>query len=118
MTDTTQRPDPDRQQHSHANRSDDSRNRSADSRFDRLSASDLRGILDRVALAALVLLALIAGWSFYGHVGTAIRTWLDPAYQPLALAAFNLAVLFVAVAGVIHQLGRLRAADDAGQPVE
>ncbi len=80
--------------------------------FTRLTSADLRGILDRLALAALTTLALIAGWSFYGHAGTAIRTWLDPAYQPIALAAFNLIVLLVALAGVAHQLYRIRAGDD------
>ncbi|MFD1570976.1 hypothetical protein [Halorubrum laminariae] len=81
------------------------------SRLDRLGTDRLRAILDRVGLAALVLLALVAGWSFYGQTGTAIRTWLDPAYQPLALAAFNLAVLLVAVAGIVHQLARIRASE-------
>lgn len=115
MTDpTTQHSDRDPDENRH-----DDRSTSTGSRFDRLSTSDLRGLLDRVALAALVLLSLIAGWSAYGHVGTAIRTWLDPAYQPLALAAFNLAVLLIAVAGAIHQLGRLRQSDDrAGDPAE
>ncbi|MBP1922354.1 hypothetical protein J2751_001362 [Halorubrum alkaliphilum] len=80
--------------------------------FTRLDSEDLRGILDRLALAALALLALIAAWSFYGHAGTAIRTWLDPAYQPIALAAFNLIVAFLALAGVAHQLYRIRGSDD------
>ena len=80
--------------------------------FTRFSSADLRGLLDRLALAALVLLALIAGWSFYAHTGTAIRTWLDPAYQPIALAVFNLIVLLAALAGVAHQLYRIRAGDD------
>jgi len=85
--------------------------------LDRLTTERLRGVLDRVGLAALVLLALIAGWSFYGHAGDAIRTWLDPAYQPIALAAFNLAVLLVALAGVAHQLSRIRESEDAtGEP--
>ncbi|MUW16031.1 hypothetical protein GJ633_16635 [Halorubrum sp. CBA1125] len=83
----------------------------SDSRLGRLSAGDLRAVLDRVGLAALVLLALIAGWGFYSQTGTAIRTWLDPAYQPLALAAFNLAVLLVALAGITHQLYRIRNSD-------
>ncbi|OYR58073.1 hypothetical protein [Halorubrum halodurans] len=96
------------------NEGDDAEPGEADgSRFSRLSSDDLRGLLDRIGLAALVLLALIAGWSFYGQTGRAIRTWLDPAYQPIALAAFNLAVLFVALAGVAHQLRRIRAGDDA-----
>ncbi len=80
-------------------------------RFDRLSTDRLRELLDRVALAALVVLALIAGWSFYGHAGAAIRTWIDPSYQPIALAAFNLTVLLVALAGVTHQLSRIRESE-------
>lgn len=83
--------------------------------FTRLTSEDLRGILDRLALAALAVLALVAGWSFYGHAGTAIRTWLDPAYQPIALAGFNLIVLCIALVGVIHQLYRIRA-DDGSEP--
>ncbi|GAB7009465.1 hypothetical protein [Halorubrum trueperi] len=86
--------------------------------FDRLTTDRLRGILDRVGLAALVLLALIAGWSFYSQTGTAIRTWLDPAYQPLALAAFNLAVLLVALAGVAHQLARIRTSESGSSGSE
>ena len=80
-------------------------------RFDRLSTDDLRGLIDRIGLAALILLALIAGWSFYSQAGRAIRTWLDPAYHPIALAAFNLAVLLVALAGVTHQLYRIRRSE-------
>mgnify|MGYP006271166981 CR=1 FL=1 len=80
----------------------------------RLSTDDLRGLLDRVGLAALSLLAVIAGWGFYSQSGNAIRTWFDPAYQPVALAAFNLAVLLVALAGVAHQLRRIRATESGG----
>ncbi|WP_423995684.1 hypothetical protein [Halorubrum trapanicum] len=82
--------------------------------FDRLSTDDLRGLLDRVGLAALSLLAVIAGWGFYSQSGNAIRTWFDPAYQSVALAAFNLAVLLVALAGVTHQLRRIRASESDG----
>ena len=86
----------------------------SDGRFGRLSTDDLRGLIDRIGLAALVLLALIAGWGFYSQAGRAIRTWLDPAYQPIALAAFNLAVLLVALAGVAHQLYRIRRSEQGG----
>ena len=82
---------------------------STDDGIGRLPTERLRGILDRVGLAALVLLALIAGWGFYSQTGVAIRTWLDAAYQPIALAAFNLAILLIALAGVAHQLSRIRA---------
>jgi hypothetical protein len=84
----------------------------SDGRFGRLSTGDLRGLIDRIGLAALILLALIAGWSFYSQAGRAIRTWLDPAFQPIALAAFNLAVLLVALAGVAHQLYRIRRSEE------
>ncbi|RLM50459.1 hypothetical protein [Halorubrum sp. Atlit-28R] len=76
-----------------------------------LSTGGLRGLLDRVGLAALSLLAVVAGWGFYTQSGDAIRTWLDPAYEPIALAVFNLVVLFVALAGVAHQLRRIRATE-------
>lgn len=79
--------------------------------LDRLSTDDLRGLLDRVGLAALSLLAVIAGWGFYSQSGNAIRTWFDPAYQSVALAVFNLAVLLVALAGVTHQLRRIRSSE-------
>ena len=108
-TATTETGEPTAAAESAAEPSDGDRDRSADGRLDRLSTDRLRGVLDRVGLAALVLLALVAGWSFYSQTGAAIRTWLDPAYQPIALAAFNLAILLVALAGVAHQLTRIRA---------
>ncbi len=81
---------------------------SSDGTFGRLSAGDARGLLDRVGLGALVLLALVAGWSVYDQAGEAIRLWVDPAFQPVVLAAFNLAILLVALAGITHQLVRIR----------
>ncbi|ELZ34683.1 hypothetical protein [Halorubrum tebenquichense] len=87
---------------------------SADSGTDRLSPDGLRGLLDRVGLAALSLLAVVAGWGFYSQSGNAIRIWFDSGYQSVALAVFNLAVLLVALAGVTHQLRRIRA-DDRGE---
>ena len=107
--DTTETGEPTAAAESAAEPTGGDRDRSADSGIDRLSTDRLRGILDRVGLAALVLLALIAGWGFYSQTGAAIRTWLDPAYQPIALATFNLAILLVALAGVAHQLTRIRA---------
>ncbi|TKX75283.1 hypothetical protein EXE46_03795 [Halorubrum sp. GN11_10-6_MGM] len=106
-TDTTDRTGTD------ADRADASnRTEPADSSgFGGLSTDGLRGLLDRVGLAALSLLAVIAGWGFYSQTGNAIRTWFDPAYQSVALALFNLAVLLVALAGVAHQLRRIRASE-------
>lgn len=88
--------------------SDDPTASTRDSRFTGLTAADFRAVLDRVALALLALLALVASWSFYVNAETAIELWVDDAYQPFALAAFNLAVLLAALAGIAHQLGRLR----------
>jgi len=107
--DTTETSEPTAAAESAAEPTGGDRDRSADGGIDRLSTDRLRGILDRIGLAALVLLALIAGWGFYSQTGAAIRTWLDPAYQPIALATFNLAILLVALAGVAHQLTRIRA---------
>jgi len=44
----------------------------------------------------------------YDQTGEAIRLWVDPAFQPVVLAAFNLAILLVALAGITHQLVRIR----------
>ena len=93
---------------------DEETGKSDPSGFDRLSTDDLRGLLDRVGLAALSLLAVVAGWGFYSQSGNAIRTWFDPAYQSVALAAFNLVILLVALAGVTHQLRRIRATQSDG----
>jgi len=76
----------------------------------RLNVSDVRGVLDRAGLAALVVLALIAGWSVYSQIGEVVRLWVAPAYQPLVLASVNFAVVLVALAGITHQLRRIRAA--------
>ncbi|ELZ55048.1 MULTISPECIES: hypothetical protein [Halorubrum] len=90
---------------------------SDDSATDRLSPDGLRGLLDRVGLAALSLLAVVAGWGFYSQSANAIRIWFDSGYQSVALAVFNLAVLLVALAGVTHQLRQIRAGD-RGEPTE
>ena len=79
-----------------------------DGTIGRLSAGGTRGLLDRVGLGALVVFALVAGWSVYDQTREAIRLWVDPAFQPAVLAAFNLAVLLVALAGISHQLVRIR----------
>ncbi|WP_058367667.1 hypothetical protein [Haloparvum sedimenti] len=67
----------------------------------------LRSLLDKAALGAFVFVALVTSIGFYRYTGATVRTWVDPAYQPIVLAAFNLALLFVAAAGVSVQLRRL-----------
>ncbi|GAA0530220.1 hypothetical protein ABNG02_02470 [Halorubrum ejinorense] len=93
---------------------DEEREAADSSGVTRLSTDRLRGLLDRVGLAALSLLAVVAGWGFYSQSGNAIRIWFDSAYQSAALAVFNLAVLLVALAGVAHQLRRIRATESGG----
>ena len=61
-----------------------------------------------LALAALVVLALVAGIRFYGAVSRTIDQWVIREYRSLIHAAFNLAVLLVAGAGVSLQLRRVR----------
>lgn len=67
----------------------------------------LKDLLDKAALGAFVFVALVTAIGFYRYTGATVRTWVDPAYQPIVLAAFNLALLFVAIAGASVQLRRL-----------
>jgi len=60
-----------------------------------------------LALAALVVLALVAGIQLYGAVSRTIDQWVVGEYRSLFHAAFNLAVLLVAGAGVSLQLRRV-----------
>ncbi|WP_226004042.1 hypothetical protein [Natrinema salinisoli] len=46
------------------------------------------------------LLAVFALIQFYGSVGATIDLWVDPKYQPIIRAAFNLAVLLTSLIGV------------------
>ncbi|MBZ6494176.1 hypothetical protein [Natrinema longum] len=52
------------------------------------------------ALAICSLLAVVALIRFYGSVTAAIDLWVDPKYQPLIHAAFNLTVLLTSLIGV------------------
>jgi hypothetical protein len=69
---------------------------------------DLRAWLDRVALAGLVLLALVAGLRFYLAASTTIDRWVVREYRSLFHAAFNLALLLLAAYGISVQIGRIR----------
>jgi len=74
---------------------------------DRFDVARFRRLLDRGLLVAFVLLAVVATLQFYVQVGAAIETWVASEYEPVVKAAFNLALLAVAVAGVSYQLRRL-----------
>ncbi|WP_226039290.1 hypothetical protein [Natrinema sp. DC36] len=52
------------------------------------------------ALGICSLLAVFALIQFYGSVTETIELWVDPKYQPLIRAAFNLAVLLLSLIGV------------------
>ncbi|WP_435063201.1 hypothetical protein [Halobaculum sp. EA56] len=71
-------------------------------------AGDFTRYVNYVALAALVALALVAGIQFYGAVSRTINQWIVREYRSLFHAAFNLAVLLVAAAGISWQVRRLR----------
>jgi Ni/Fe-hydrogenase subunit HybB-like protein len=59
-------------------------------------------------IAALALLAAVAGVGVYTSVGAVIDVWVADRYRPLARAAFNAAVLCVALAGMFPLLRRVR----------
>ncbi|WP_440763839.1 hypothetical protein [Natronorubrum sp. DTA7] len=52
------------------------------------------------ALCVCSLLAVFALIQFYGSATDAIDLWVDPKYQPLMRAAFNLVVLLASLIGV------------------
>lgn len=60
-----------------------------------------------VVLAALVLLALVAGVQLYAAVSRTINQWIVAEYRSLFHAAFNLAVLLIAGAGISWQIRRV-----------
>jgi hypothetical protein len=59
-------------------------------------------------LVALAILAVVAGVGLYTSLSAIIETWVADYYQPFARAAFNFAVLLVAVAGMFALLRRVR----------
>lgn len=60
----------------------------------------IRRYLTWGALGVCSLLAVFALIQFYGSVADTIDLWVDPKYQPLMRAAFNLAVLLGSLIGV------------------
>ena len=69
---------------------------------------DIATLLNRIALAALVLLALVAALQFYLAVSATIDRWVVREYRSLFRAAFNLALLLLAGYGISVQVRRLR----------
>lgn len=51
-------------------------------------------------LAVCSVVAVVALIRFYGGVTDTIDLWIDPKYQPLTHAAFNLTVLLTSLVGV------------------
>lgn len=72
------------------------------------SGRDLRRTANYALLAGLSLLALIATLQLYFNVSSAINRWISYEYRSLFQAAFNLAVLLLASAGIVWQVRRLR----------
>lgn len=72
----------------------------------RFSGVDVTGSTVTTALRwggvlALGLLAVIAIFGLYSSLGSIIDVWIAHQYQPIARAGMNLAVLLIAVAGVL-----------------
>jgi hypothetical protein len=66
-----------------------------------------RRYFDYAVLAVLSVLAFVALVQFYLNVSSAIGRWVEPPYRSLFQAAFNLAVLLLAGAGISIQLRRM-----------
>ena len=62
--------------------------------------SSVRRTLAWAALVVCSLLALYALIQFYASSSAAIELWVEPRYEPLVQAAFNLVVLLCALVGV------------------
>ena len=70
----------------------------------------VRRYLMWTAVALLAILAIVATFRIYTSVSTAIARFVTYEYRALFQAAFNLAVLLLAVAGIISLLRRLHPA--------
>lgn len=84
----------------------------------RLDASGLRAYLDRALLVAFLLLGVVAALQFYLQTGAAIEVWVADPYEPVVKAAFNLAVLLLAAAGLSYQLRRVGSIRPQSESVE
>ncbi len=73
-----------------------------------LSRTNLIKNLQWGGLLVLVVAALVAAVTFYTSATRAIRVWVGPGFQPLFVAAFNLAVLAFSVAGISLLARRLQ----------
>ncbi|MFB6361154.1 MAG: hypothetical protein ABEH59_07505 [Halobacteriales archaeon] len=71
---------------------------------------DARRYLMWTAVALLALLAVVATFRVYTSASSAIARFVAYEYRALFQAVFNLAVLLLAVAGIIALLRRLQAA--------
>ena len=67
-------------------------------------------VFEQLQWGALVLLIVAAIWAtaqFYLSTTRAIEVWVGAGYQPVVMAAFNLALLLGAVAGIARLARRL-----------
>ncbi|MFB6169452.1 MAG: hypothetical protein ABEJ43_11505 [Haloferacaceae archaeon] len=71
------------------------------------TADRVRRGVDYLLLAGLAVFALVAAVGVYTSVQGVIQTWVQPDYQPIVNAAFNLVVLLVVGAGLVRQVRRL-----------
>ncbi len=74
------------------------------------AADDGMDLFEQLQWGALLLLVVAAVWAtaqFYLSATRAIEVWVGTGYQPVAMAAFNLALLLGAVAGIARLARRL-----------
>lgn len=73
-----------------------------------LDSANLTRNLQWGGLLVLVVAALVTTVRFYTSTTRAIQVWVGPGFQPLFMAAFNLAVLSFSVAGISLLARRLQ----------
>lgn len=74
-----------------------------------VDADRLVRYLQYALVVGLAVFAAVAAMNVYANVGAVINEWVAREYRPLFRAAFNLVVLFVAAAGLIRLVRRLRS---------
>ena len=107
--DDTDRRSDDRDDHDRSGRERDDRERTGRGRSNSgFFGGDIYERLQWLALVVLVLVAVATLFSFYTNVTRLIAIWATRRYEPALQAAFALAVLATALAGIVSLSRNLR----------
>lgn len=72
---------------------------------------DVLRYVEWAGLALCVLLVIVAGLRVYSGIGAFISIWVEPKFEPIVSAGFNLAVLLAAAYGAAVLSRRLTATE-------